>query len=97
MKTQKGIQTTQGNLTGDEYSKLWSPGWGLSQRTAPHARVSFSYTLGVEFGTEKVAATVTLDCDQTESVIDRAGELAFTKAVELVNDAWSELTRKKTP
>lgn len=97
MKTPKGVKTTQGNLTSDEFVKLWSPGPGVSPRGVPHARVSFSYTLGVDFGTEKVAATVTLDCDQTEPIIDRAGELAFTKAVELVNDAWSELTRKKAP
>lgn len=98
VKTSKGVTSTSGVLTTDEYSKLATrmisrgqPG-GL-QEPAQHARVSFSYTLGVEFGTEKVAATVTLNCNQDEPTINRAGELAFTKAVELVNDAWGELQR----
>lgn len=91
VKNKTGVQTTHRPLLGDEYTKLATPG------TAQHARVSVSYTSGIDYGAEKVTATVTLNCDQTEPVINRAGELAFVKAVELVTDAWHVLQKDRKP
>ena len=91
VKGKAGIKDESGNLNEDQYTQLATTG-------KTHARVSISYTSGIDYGAEKVTATVTLNCDQVEPVINRAGELAFTKAVELVIDSWRELEagRKKT-
>ena len=55
----------------------------------PRATVSMSVGRSLEYGNVKVTANVSLQCDQDEGTIDRAGELAFRKACEFMNDGFS--------
>lgn len=51
------------------------------------ARVSVTAGTSENYGERKVSFTVSLDCVQQEAAINMAGEVAFFKALELVNDA----------
>ena len=53
------------------------------------ARVTMSVGSSVNYGEVKCSATVSVSCIQTNDYIDIAGEVAFTKAKELCNDAMS--------
>lgn len=44
-----------------------------------------------EYSRVKCSVTVSLKCPQAEALINKAGELAFRKALELVNDGMSHL------
>lgn len=55
------------------------------------ARVSTTYQRAMRFGEEKVVVTITCACDQNEASINRAGELLFRKAVELVDENYGLL------
>lgn len=81
----KGKAGTRGQLTGDRYSALWS------KKDQQPARVSMGVSQSAEFGSIKVSANVSLACDQTEASINKAGELAYLKAYELMTDGWNEL------
>lgn len=61
------------------------------------AKVSFTVGTSREYGEVKCSATVTLECPQTETDIDMAGEAAYRKALELTNDAASQLEIPKLP
>jgi len=55
---------------------------------------SVSCTVGrahPEFSRVKCSFTVSLRCPQTEVLINKAGEIAFKKALELTNDGMSHL------
>lgn len=54
------------------------------------ARVSMTVGRNLQYGELKCSATVTIDCPQKEEYINLAGEIAFTKALELVNDAMTQ-------
>lgn len=54
------------------------------------AKVTISLGRSLPYGEVKVSASVTLVCDQNEVTINRAGEIAFLKAQELVEDCWRE-------
>ena len=71
----------------DPYDALWT------NRTVDPARVSINISHSEDFGAIKVSANVTLNCDQNEPTINRAGELAFLKARELMEDSWAEITK----
>lgn len=68
---------------GDKFNELAS-GDGL-------ARVSMTYTRAVEFSVEKISTMVSLTCDQNETTINKAGELAFLKVMELTDDGFGML------
>lgn len=55
------------------------------------ARVETLYSRAVNFHEEKVTVTISLACDQNESTINKAAELGFYKALELVDDNFSIL------
>lgn len=78
-------KSDNGTIKGDEFPGL------ITNATSKTAVVSVNYGESMEFGSTKIAATVTLHCDQTESMINKAGGLAFHKALELVQDGWSVL------
>jgi len=78
--------TTAGELTGDKFANLLTKHDG-----APRARVNVGYSESTEFGANKVSASVTLECDQDEKTINKAAELAYYKAREIVDDGWSLL------
>jgi hypothetical protein len=46
----------------------------------------------VDFGRVKVTAHVSYQCDQNTSAVDRAGLLAFEKAISFMNDGIKLLT-----
>ena len=62
-----------------------------------HARLeynthrSFEVTDGPRAGWVKCSVTINIVCPQTERHIDMAGEVAFVKAIELVNDGLSHM------
>lgn len=57
----------------------------------PLAHVSMTVGIAKEYGALKVQASVNLACDQNEKTLNRAGEYAFLKAIELVEDGWEIL------
>jgi len=79
----KGALTTQ--CGSDPFPKLI--------KTDGNAKVTISVGRSLAYGELKVSASVTVTCDQQELVIDKAGELAFTKAVELVDDCFREAAK----
>ena len=70
---------------------LGSPHYNLTHPGVPHARVGMTVGTQYDFGRIKVTAHVELECDQLERAIERAGELAFTKALELMTDGMNVL------
>lgn len=58
---------------------------------AARAKVTVGYGESLEFGSIKVSVTVSLECDQTDAMVEEAGRVAYYKARELVDDGWSIL------
>lgn len=85
-KTGKAV-STMGQLVDNKFSALWK------DKTLTPAKVSIGVSQSADFGAIKVSATVTLSCDQNEKTIDKAGELAYHKAYELMMDGWSEMEK----
>ncbi len=73
----------EGILPDDKFQELVH-GDGL-------ARVETLYQRAINFHEEKVVVTISLACDQNEATINRAAELGFYKALELVDDNYSIL------
>ncbi len=88
-KSPKGEVTDTELLVEDKFTKLWS------DKSKTPAKVAIGVGESAEYGAQKVSVTVTLNCDQNERTIDKAGELAFYKAVELLRDGWSELQKEQ--
>lgn len=63
----------------------------------PTARVAMTVGASEEYGAVKVSCTVSLECPQSESAINLAGDVAFQKARELVNDGASHLQMRQLP
>lgn len=82
----KGSTSDSGQIREDAYSALWK-----DRKNTNPARVSMTVAEGMDYGAMRVSATVTLACDQDEPTINKAGELAFYKALELIRDGWKEL------
>jgi hypothetical protein len=61
------------------------------------AKVSFTVGSSREYGEIKCSATVTIECPQDEKHINMAGECAYRKALELTNDAASQLEIPQLP
>jgi hypothetical protein len=64
------------------------------------ARISTTVGTSEGYGDIKVSFTVSVDCVQAEATMNLAGEAAFLKAVELVNDSarflgMTELVQKR--
>lgn len=78
--------TKSGQLDEDKFRIL------VTNPTGVQARVGVNVGESMEYGALKVGATVTLTCDQNEPMINKAGELAFYKAVEIMKDGYKELT-----
>lgn len=66
----------------------------LTNSKGPIAHVTMSVGFSKEYGAMKVSASVSLACDQNEKSINKAGERAFDKAAELVEDGWRELEQR---
>lgn len=82
--SQRNGVTRSQTKTLDPLTKLCTP-------DTPKARVSISVGTQYDFGRIKVNATVSYECDQTSAAVDEAGLLAFTKAVEFMEDGLSLL------
>ncbi len=54
------------------------------------ARISMTVSRSIEYGEIKCSATVTIECPQKEAYVNLAGEVAFSKALELTNDGMSQ-------
>jgi hypothetical protein len=88
VETPGGSRTLK-ELAPDQLLKLYTPGPG------PHARVGFTVGRSLGYGELKVSAHVSLECDQNEAVVNAAGETAFGKALELMNDGFAILTQEQ--
>lgn len=64
---------------------------------APQAHVSVGLDSAKEYGTIKCRVSVSLTCPQSEQYLNLAGELAFRKALELTNDAASQIDAPALP
>lgn len=87
VKTKEETASTSGQIKEDKFDALWS------DKTKTPATVAMGVQESMEYGALKVSATVSLHCDQNEATIDKAGELAFFKALELMRDGWREMTK----
>lgn len=87
MKSSKGQKSEAGQIVDDKFEALWK------DRSVEPARVAVGTAEGMDFGQLKVSVTVSVACDQNEASINKAGELAFYKAVELMRDGWKELDK----
>ncbi len=69
-----------------------------SSKFPPHARLEYNTHRSIEVtggpkpGWIKCSVTINIACPQTERHIDFAGEVAFMKTLELMNDGLSHLT-----
>lgn len=81
----KGRRSEAGQIAEDKFAALWT------NRTIEPAKVAIGVSESMEYGAFKVSATVSVACDQNEPTIDKAGALAFYKALEFVRDGFSEL------
>ena len=70
------------NTVLDPVAALFTPG-------STHAQVGISVGTQIDFGRIKVTAHVNYTCDQTEAKVNTAGEMAFNKALEFMNDGLS--------
>jgi len=82
-----GRAADTGQIVGDQYKKL------VSKTNTSPAKVAIGLSEGLDFGAMKVSVTVSLACDQNEPTINKAGELAFSKALELLRDSWAEFNK----
>lgn len=80
-----GVVRTLKTETLDPLEQLWTPG------DHPHAYVQLSVGTQYDFGRLKVTATVGYECDQKAKVVDEAGLLTFTKALEFLQDGMELL------
>ncbi len=85
-KTQQVFSYSEGSLEDDKFQQLVQ-GDGL-------ARVKSLYQRAVAFHDEKIVVEVVVACDQNEAAINRAGELTFKKALELVDDGYALLVER---
>jgi hypothetical protein len=84
----------------DETGVEWDPFTILAtqaQGGGGGAKVSYTTGTSKEYGEIKCSVTVTVACPQTEAGINMAGEIAFRKAVELMNDGASHLGLPPVP
>lgn len=58
---------------------------------APRAKVTVGYSEALDYGAIKVSVTVSLECDQTDEMVEEAGRVGYYKARELVDDGWAVL------
>lgn len=82
-KDERVISYREGIVADDKFQSLVQSD-GL-------ARVDTLYQRAVNHHEEKVVVTISVACDQNEPMINRAGELTFRKALELVDDNYSLL------
>lgn len=86
---------TESQVTTDKKGALTTQyGSDPFPKVAKHdqaAKVTISLGRSLPYGEVKVSASVTVTCDQNEVTINRAGEIAFLKAKELVEDCFSHL------
>jgi hypothetical protein len=69
----------------DPFAALCTPG-------LTHASVGFSLGTSQDYGRLKVVATVRVDCNQSTATMDKAAEMAFSKALEYMKDGFSILS-----
>ena len=79
----EGVTETVREEILDPLLGLWTPG------NHAHARVGLVVGTQVDFGRVKVSAVVNYECDQTTAAVDKAGILAFEKAVSFMNDGMT--------
>lgn len=77
------LATLEGYIVEDAFQQLVQ-GDGLS-------RIATTYQRQMRYGEERVVVTLTCACDQNEPTINRAGELTFRKALELVDNNYGLL------
>lgn len=80
-----GPERTLKSEVTDPYPELCDPSH------PHHAFVEMSVSKGFDFGNVRVTARVSLVCNQDSATLDRAGVLAFEKAVDFSRDGFSIL------
>jgi hypothetical protein len=85
------METTEG-VEVDPFYHLKSVVTVEGSEGIPNASVSVTTGRAIEYGEVKCSTTVRIVCPQEEKWIDLAGELAFTKSLELTNDGMSIMT-----
>lgn len=78
-------------------ARVDDPTQPASMRNGRSAKVTYTVSRSLGYGELKCSATVTIECPQTEGYINMAGELAFEKAKELVNDGFGSLVPDSAP
>lgn len=57
------------------------------------SRIAMTVKRSLGYGEFSVSATVSMSCPQNERFIDLAAEVAYTKALELVNDGFCNVVQ----
>jgi len=71
----------------DEFAELISP-------NTPKAHVGCTYKRALQsYGGEALSFNVSIECDQNKAAIDRAGELAMMKVLEMLGQGVDLLAR----
>lgn len=94
MLSRHGYVIEQAGAAHDPFSILAVKSKAEGQATA---KVSFTVGTSREYGEIKCSATVTIEAPQDEANINMAGEAAYRKALELTNDAASQLGIPQLP
>lgn len=87
-----GFQVEEAGVSYDPFLVL-----ATLAKSDPSAKVSITLGSSREYGEVKCAVTITLTCPQNETNLNMAAEVAFRKALELVNDGASQLGIPQLP
>jgi len=101
VRTNEGIESDPFDIVSGVRVTRGTPGimTSIDSVEVPHTRAKVSYTIGrsLSYGEFKASVTVTLECPQTEAFINLAGELAYEKAKELVDDGFCSIVPDALP
>lgn len=95
MKWQKIIERLQTAQTVEGLSQ--DPFHYLGAVPGPKARITYGVSRSIEYGAIKCSVTVAIDCPQNEEHMNIAAEIAYDKAVELVNDGFGSIVPDAIP
>lgn len=85
------LMSASGPISNDEVENL------VTGNDGRIARVNMAVSESREYGSLKVSASVTLDCDQKTSTIERAGSIAMNLAIELMVEGFERYGIKAGP
>jgi len=81
---------------GDPFTYLANEAAYAKTKGLPTTRVTCSPTSGADYGQLKCNFSITIECPQTDAHIMMAGEVAFRRAKQLLDDGSEDMGIPKT-